>query len=183
MELGQHYPAIDLRNYFLTEPGMIISIALPNDIPASSFPGWDEFISKLRDSCTGIDLSIDIVQNAPDRLFREGSSGKVAIICSGASCPDVFEQAANGLKNCIIIAENPEFRGSIKEKLSRIECPVLLLSSANMLWEQRKGAISYHDLISGSLLINVRTKQEHPLFMLNTQAFNGAVRFIHENLG
>ncbi len=162
---------------------MIISIILPAEIRNPGSLGLENFAATIKDSCRDIDSQVEVVQTGPGRLPEQCTGGKGVLICSGSSCPETFEQVAKGLGKCIIIAENPEFRESIKNKLSQIDTPVLLLSSANKPWDFRKGSISYHDLISGSLLINVRSSQSHPLFMLNTQAFNGAVTFIHENLG
>lgn len=103
-----------------------------------------------------------------------------AVICSGESAPLVFRlQAENPVLKCII-AENPEFRPEMRNLFHRIETPVLILSSADLPWEIRRQAISYHDLIAGSYMVNVRSSSKYPVQDLNTQSFNSIVHFLKE---
>lgn len=161
---------------------MITLIVLPykeNDDLSATIA---EFITKLNESLQEVDIENEVQLVPSSSSIPDNEEKKIVIICSGSSCPESFETISTLHRKCLLVAENPEFRPDIRNKLSRIECPVLLLSSADTPWDFRKDSISFHDLISGSVLINVRSSLKHPLFRLNTQAFNAAVGFIRENI-
>ena len=119
----------------------------------------------------------------PGELYSSftGSAGDDAVfICDRDSSPIGLSVIAAGGKTRAIVLVNPKFEETLRPLLYKIESPVLILSSSKQNWSLRSQAMTYHDLISGSALVNVRSDHMNPLLAGNTQSFNAILNFLSD---
>ncbi len=114
--------------------------------------------------------------NAPD-LKRSNESSRLVAVADRQISPDLIQMQTERPIFHHVVLINPEFRSGIGRRLHLLEIPVLIISSAELNWALRSQAISYHDLISGSEMINVRSPAINPLLELKSQVFNAIIKF------
>lgn len=115
--------------------------------------------------------------NAEDLKRSSESSRMVAIADRQISCNLIQAQAQKSVFDSIILI-NPEFRSEVAGLLYLLEIPVLIISSAEANWTIRSQAISYHDLIASSEMVNVRSSAMNPVLELKPQVFNAIIKFV-----
>ena len=114
--------------------------------------------------------------NAPD-LRQSNESSRLVAIADRQISPDLIQMQTEKQTFHRVVLINPEFRSDVGRKLHLLEIPVLIISSAELNWALRSQAISYHDLISGSEMVNVRSSAIDPLLELKSQVFNAIIKF------
>ena len=114
--------------------------------------------------------------NAHD-LKRNNESSRLVAIADGQISPGLIHMQTENPTFHKVVLINPEFRSDVGKRLHLLEIPVLIISSAELNWALRSQAISYHDLISGSEMINVRSSAINPLLELKSQVFNAIIKF------
>ncbi len=106
-----------------------------------------------------------------------GNSCKLIAIADRQISPDVIQAQAERPVFDSMVLINPEFRAGLAGKFHLLEIPVLIITSALLDWNVRSQATSYHDLISGSEMIIVRSSATNPLLELRSQVFNAIIKF------